>query len=202
MNLQSPLKVLCVVFLLLPTACVVNPTAARPDSSSLKLPDFEDLLPDAGDSGGLKPDTALNTPTLPKTGTFMATLNSYGIRLSSLELNALKKLITVKPTGKWSRTRTQSAEQSLNSNYKRFASLFEPVPADADEYQKRAITFAEKLTVPYYLDLQYYLDSGQFLVIRWSEKTGEFIGIQPDGAVINYLISTAVKPPRYLKIDL
>ena len=198
MNLQRPLKALATLLLL--SACVVNPTATRPDAASLKLPDFEDLVPDTDSS--LNPGLSPETPAVPKTGTFMATLSGYGIRLSSLELSALKKLITVKPTGKWSRTRTQSAEQSLNANYKRFASLFEPVPADAAAYQKQAVAFAEKLTVPYYLDLQYYLDSGQFLVIRWSEKSGEFIGVQPDGTVINYLISTAVKPPRYLKIDL
>ncbi|PIQ24078.1 hypothetical protein COW36_03595 [bacterium (Candidatus Blackallbacteria) CG17_big_fil_post_rev_8_21_14_2_50_48_46] len=180
-------------------ACVVNPTATTPDATNLKLPDFEDLLPDG--------PTTINAPVAnpldtPQTGKFAATLTSLGVRLSTTELNTLKRLIQIKPTGKWSRTRTQNAAQTLSANFKRFGSLFQPPPNNEEDYQQRAVSFAEKENIPYFLDLQYYLDSNQFLVIRWDSKTGEFVGIQPDGTLINYLVSFAVKSPRYVEIDL
>lgn len=205
MNLQSSPAIrrligICLL-LSLSSACVVNPTASQPDPQTLRLPDFEDLLPD-GPSNINDISTNPQEPLPSNRSNFIATLSAYGIRLNNAELASLKHLTSVKPTGKWSRTRTQSAEQALNANFRRFGSLFQPPPNDAEEYRLRAVSFAEKNEIPYFLDLQYYLDTNQFLVVRWDEKTGEFISIQPDGSLINYLISTAVKSSRYIRIDL
>lgn len=198
MKLQTPAIVrnLTIILLLLvcTQACVVNPIANQPDPQALSLPDFEELLPDS--------NPFEFSPTQPASGSFISTLNSYGIRLSNAELNSLKRLLNLQPTGQWARTRTQTAEQVLNANFRRFGSLFQPPPADAEEYRQRALAFAQKKNIPYFLDLQYYLDTRQLLVVRWDEKTGEFITLQPDGSLINYLISMAVKSNRYLRIEL
>jgi hypothetical protein len=192
----------CLGFL---AACTKNPTA--PVTVASALPDFEDILPDGSNTLNPPPGTTLpvipNNPLGPiSNGAFVATLTSFGIRMDNQELIRLKNLITVQPNGQWSRTRTQTAAQALQANFTRFGALFNPPLEDAEAYKTQAIAFAQKSGVPYFLDVQYYLDKNQFLVSKWDKTTEEFISIQPDGTVINYLTSSAIKSPRYVEIDL
>lgn len=192
--------------LVLPLGCTKNPQAPVVVSPSA-LPDFEDIAPD-GSTGlsnlpGGQTNPLPNTPQAPiSNGNFVATLTSFGVRMTNPELQTLQKRLAVKPNGKWSRTVSQNADQTLQANFKRFGALFNPPIEDAEAYKAQALAFAERTDVPYFLDVQFYLDKNQFLVNKWDKKTQEFISIQPDGTVINYLISSAIKSPRYVEIDL
>jgi hypothetical protein len=192
--------------LTLSSGCTKNPEAPVVTSPSA-LPDFEDIAPDGSTTlsnlPGGQNNVIPNNPLIPiSNGNFVATLTSFGVRMTNQELQSLKKRVAVKPNGKWSRTVSQNADQALQANFKRFGALFNPPIEDAEAYKTQALAFAERTDVPFYLDVQFYLDKNQFLVNKWDKDTQEFISIQPDGTVINYLISSAIKSPRYVEIDL
>lgn len=186
--------------------CTKNPEAPAVTSPSA-LPDFEDIAPDGSTTlNNLPGSPASGLPSNPlapiSTGNFVATLTSFGVRMSNQELLALKKRVAITPNGKWSRTVSQNADQTLQANFKRFGALFNPPIEDAETYKEKALAFARRTDVPHFLDVQFYLDKNQFLVNKWDKNTQEFISIQPDGTVINYLLSSAIKSPRYVEIDL
>ncbi len=193
------------LFALILAACVVNPIAQRPSNQDLLLPSFEDLLPGGPSNVGQLPgQLPSSNPSVSPSDEpdFISTLASYRIQLTNTELQQLKQLIEVQPSGKWARSQSQTAEQVLVANYRRFGEAFEPQLENAEEYRVRAVTFAEKPDIPYYLDVQYYLDEKRLLVIKWDSTTGEYVVIQSNGALVNYLITRAIQPPRYLEIDL
>lgn len=184
---------------LLAASCAVSPRAIAPSANDLLLPGFEDLLPDGRPSAG-PTSTPSISPDL--AGGMTTVLNSLGVRLTNEELAQLRVLTEIQPNGRWSRSQNQTAEQNLVANYRRFNPLFSPEFTSAEEYRVRALSFAEKSTIPYYFDLQYYLDNKRLLVVKWDEVSGEFVVIQSDGTLVNYLITRVIQPPRYLKIDL
>lgn len=194
--MNHPLKLSLLALLL--SGCIKSPQAPKPTHQDLILPGFEDLLP--GGTGSTLPSTA---PSAGSTDPgLLANLESLGVRLSTQEITQLRNMTQVQPNGRWAKSQDKTAEQNLLANYKRFGPLFTPSIDTADDYRLQAVTFAEKSAVPYYLDLQYYLDNKQLLVLKWSEASGEFVMIQSDGSLANYLITHAVTPPRYYKIDL
>lgn len=199
--MRHPLKSGIVLSVLLTAACVKSPQAPKVQASDLKLPSFEDLLPDGLSQAGTRP-SPVPSASAPSSQGLLASLNQLNIRLSTQEITQLRNLTQVQPNGRWARSQNDTAEQNLVKNFLRFGPLFTPSLDTAEEYRLKAVTFAEKASVSYYLDLQYYLDSKGLLVVKWSEETGEFVMIQPDGTLANYLISHAIQPPRYLKIDL
>lgn len=183
-------------------SCAKSPRALTPSASDLLLPSYEDLLPDGRPSVGPSIGPGLGNGSSPSDTGMTATLATLGIRLTSEQQTQLRTLTEVQPNGRWSRSQNQTAEQNLLANYRRFNPLFTPAFESAEEYRIRALSFAEKSTVPHYLDLQYYLDNNRLLVVKWDETSGEFVVIQADGTLVNYLITRVIQPPRYLKVDL
>ncbi|HEY9840670.1 MAG: hypothetical protein ACAI44_13280 [Candidatus Sericytochromatia bacterium] len=177
----------------------MSPHAPKPNPADLLLPSFDALIPGGTDTSGLAPSPV---PSASAGVGLLASLSQLGIHLSTEEITQLRNLTEVQPNGRWSRSQSQTAEQNLLANYKRFSPLFNPSLDSAEEYRLRAVTFAEKATVPYYLDLQYYLDTKRLLVAKWNEESGEFVVVQSDGSLVNYLITHAIQPPRYLKVEL
>lgn len=172
------------------------------------MPSFEDLLPggfgstsQTGANGSTTTTPGAISSAPPDGGTLIANLNALGVRLSAQEIVQLQNMTQVQPSGRWSKSQDKTAEQNLLANFKRFGPMFTPSIADADTYRLQAVTFAEKSAVPYYLDLQYYLDTKQLLVLKWDEVTGEFVMVQSDGTLANYLITHAIQAPRYYKIQ-
>lgn len=180
------------------SSCALNPIAQRPNANELVLPSFEELLPDGPSNTDQLPHVDPNA----NSGSLLTTLSTLGIHLSNEEVSQLRKLTEIQPNGRWSRSQTQTPEQNLLANFRRFGPLFTPPLESAEEYRVQAISFAEKASVPYYLDLQYYLDAKRLLVIKWDETSGQFVVVQSDGSLVNYLITHAIQSPRYLKVEL
>lgn len=180
------------------SACALNPLANRPSTEELLFPSYEDLLPD----GRVSATTPIDSGSEPVAGdmSLQATLSSLGVQLSSQEWTQLRFLTEVKPNGHWSRSSDRSAEQNLLANFRRFAPLFNPPIQTAEEYRTRAVAFAEKEKVDYYLDFRYYTSNNRLLVVKWDIDSGEFLVIQSDGTLVNYLITQDIEPPRYLKV--
>lgn len=188
---------LCICFILLTIACTRSPVAPRPTADDLSVPDFEDLIPK---EGGLVNETS--PVYIPGSGSFLDLLARQGINLTATDIDALKKVMTLKPSGKWGVSRNSTEVKTLENNFLRFGQMFKSPPADAEAYKKLAMAFANKKNVAYYLDLQYYTETRTLLAVKWDSKTGEFIIIRSDGSLINYLVSLGVQAPRYLKIVL
>ncbi|PKL80269.1 MAG: hypothetical protein CVV27_00640 [Candidatus Melainabacteria bacterium HGW-Melainabacteria-1] len=186
--------------LFLGSACVLTPKALPPSPTELLLPSFEDLLPDGRPSAGPlplpQPSGSLGSST------FVDSLNRLGINLTTQDIAQIKSLMEIQPSGRWARSQSQTAEQNLLSNFNRFGIMFQPPLTSAEDYRVRAVSFAEKSSVPYYFDLQYYLDNRRMLLVKWDEVSEEFVVIQSDGTLVNYLTTKAIQPPRYLKVDL
>lgn len=206
---KSYLTMVFALILAAVASCVVNPIAQRPSSQELLLPSFEDLLPGGPSNVGQLPGQLPSSNPSSSPGDqpdeepdFLSVLASYRIQLTASEIQQLKQLLQTQPSGKWARSQSQTAEQVLLANYRRFGPAFTPTLENAEEYRVKAVTFAEKTNVPYYMDVQYYLDEKRLLVIKWDSDTGEYIVIQSSGALVNYLITRAIQPPRYLEIDL
>lgn len=203
-HIWKPVRAFFVLALLLwLTGCVLNPRAISPTMEDLSLPDYEDLVPDGATTIAdlLRPDRDPLTGNIVSSA-FVSTLARYNIALSEGEIQELQRRVSLAPSGNWARNRNATEEETLESNFQRFAAAFDPPPVDAREYKERALAFADKLRVPYYLDLQYYSESKQLLVIKWDRNTREFIIVEADGSLVNYLISSAVTAPRYVRIDL
>lgn len=178
-------------------SCALNPLAQRPEVNDLLFPSYEDLLPDGR--------TSVDEPTpgpssAPDAENIFLVLTRLGVNLSSLEMQQLRALTNVVPSGVWARSQSQTAEQNLLANFRRFAPAFNPPINSPEEYRQRAVTFAEKTSSDFYLDLEYYLSNRRLLVVKWDETSNEFIVLQPDGSVVNYLITEDISPPRYFKI--
>lgn len=185
-------------------ACITNPTAPRPSASDLILPGFDDLLPDSTGGvatlPGVEPSVAPGTPQEPLLRT---QLGSLGVELTSQEWAQLRSLIAVEPNGFWSQSVSRSAEQNLLSNFQRFGSLFNDPPLDdAESYREQAVAFAKREDVPFYLDFRYYVSNQRLLLVKWAEDSGEFVVLQLDGSLVNYLITRDIVAPRYLKVVL
>lgn len=186
---------ICTSVLLL--SCALNPLAQRPEVNELLFPSYEDLLPD----GRTNVDDPTPGPSsAPDTETIFMVLTRLGVNLSPLEMQQLRALTEVVPSGAWARSQTQTAEQNLLANYRRFAPSFNPPINSPEEYRQRAVTFAEKTSVDFYLDLEYYLSNRRLLVVKWDDASNEFIVLQPDGSLVNYLVTEAISTPRYFKI--
>ena len=198
------LIILCACLLAL-SACITNPTAPTPSQSDLVLPGFDDLVPDATGNGtpaipGVEPSTSPDMPTDPSLRT---QLGSLGVEFSNQEWAQLRALVAVKPNGFWSRSVNSSPEQNLLSNFQRFGSLFNDPPLlDAENYRERAVEFAERDDVPFYLDFRYYVANQRLLLVKWDQDSGEFVVLQLDGSLVNYLITRDIVAPRYLKVVL
>lgn len=187
------------IFLFICSACVLNPVADRPDQDVLLLPSFGDLLPDGGTPGvpaGTEPSAIPNSVSL------RLNLERLNVNLSAQEWEQLSMITQTAPTGRWSKSIDKSPEQNLIANFQRFSPLFSPPISSAEAYRAQAVAFAEKATVPYYLDLKYYLENKRLLVVKWDANSGEFLVVQSDGTLVNYLITQAVSPPRYLEVVL
>lgn len=200
MSIASPLYKslsLSLACLAIAAGCAKSPTPRQPTAAELLLPSYEDLLP----GGPSNVDQSIPMPSAEPGTSLSENLARYGVRLSADELERIDTLTKVQPSGKWSRSQSQSPEQNLLANFNRFNILFAPPFDTAEEYRVRAISFAEKTTVPYYLDLAYYNDTKRLLVVKWDETSGEFVVIQSDGSLVNYLTTRAIRPPRYLKIE-
>lgn len=202
-SFRSRLFLGLVLLLLWGTGCVLNPRAISPTIEDLSLPDYEDLVPDGATTIAdlLRPDRDPLTGNIVSSA-FISTLARYNISLSEGEIQELQRRVSLAPNGNWARNRNASSQETLESNFERFGSAFDPPPVDANEYKERALAFADKLRVPYYLDLQYYSESKQLLVVKWDRNTREFIIVEADGSLVNYLISSVVTLPRYVQIDL
>ncbi len=191
------------------SACITNPTPARPSASDLVLPGFDELVPDS--TGGNSPilpgadprSTPSTDPTNPADPLLRVQLASLGVELTNQEWAQLRALIAVEPNGFWSRSVSRSPEQNLLSNFQRFGSLFNDPPLDdAEHYRERAVAFAKRDDVPFYLDFRYYVANQRLLVVKWDEDSGEFVVLQLDGSLVNYLITRDIVAPRYLKVVL
>lgn len=187
-------RCLCIVLVVLGLACTRSPVAPRPTASDLDVPDFDEIVP----KDGLVSDSS--PVYIPGSGSFLDLLARQGIQLNSIEIESLRKVMALKPSGKWAVSRNRTEEETLENNFQRFGKMLKSPPANAAAYKKLAIAFASKSNVPYYLDLQYYADTRTLLAVKWDSKTGEFVIIRSDGSLINYLISLGVQAPRYLKI--
>jgi len=183
--------------------CAKNPEPPRIDPATLKIPDYEDLVP-GGPTDLNLPGSNIGNPLQapPSTGQFLQTMNRLSIRLTDQEIQELRTLIKTTPSDAWAPSSTRTAEENLEANFSRFGNLFQPAPDSAVEYRKQAKTFAEKITVPFYLDLQYYINTKAFLIAKWDKNSKEFVVIRPDGSLVNYLTSSAISFPRYIEIDL
>ena len=112
----SLLLSLLLLALVLSSGCTKNPEAPVVTSPSA-LPDFEDIAPDGSTTlsnlpGGQNNAIPIN-PLIPiSNGNFVATLTSFGVRMTNQELQTLKKRVAIKPSGKWSRTVSQNADQA------------------------------------------------------------------------------------------
>lgn len=191
------------LLLLLTSACVLNPQASLPNQNELVLPSFNDLLPDGSTPGSLPDPTASSNPN--NGISLRQSLNQLNIQLSPQEWSTLNTITQTHPSGRWAKSADKSPEQNLLANYQRFSPLFIPplTPiSSAEDYRAKAISFAEKASVPYYLDLKYYLETKLILVVKWSSDTGEFVSIYDDGTLANYLVTHSVAPPRYLQVVL
>ncbi len=185
------------------SACVINPQAERPELNDLRLPDYEDLISGGGNDilDPNLPRGGIQSPNL-DTGELRETLRTrYGIQLDNQQWNQLRLLTQVTPNGNWSASSNRSAEDNLEINFERFSSLFTPSIDTADEYKRRAVTFAENSRVPFYLDINFFVNQRRIVLIKWDEESGEFILLQPDGTVANYLITRDITPANYVKVN-
>lgn len=184
-------------------ACVINPQPDRPTLSDLRLPDYEDLI-SGGGQDILDPELprgGIESPTL-DTGELRETLRlQYGIQLNDAQWAQLRALTQVSPNGEWSASANRSAQENLEVNYQRFSPLFTPIITSVNEYKLKAVTFAENPRIPFYLDVNYFVTRQTILLVKWSEATGEFILLQPDGTVANYLITRDITPANYVKVQ-
>lgn len=178
------------------TACIKLPPAPPPDQSTIDIPDYEKLVPGNSPTVGLSPATLEQKPG----SSFQQELAQQGIKLSATELQLLQQLARVRPNGSWAASQTRSEDENLKFNFQRFGSLLQPPPVTAEYYKQRAIDFAKLPGVPLYLDVQYYQQKTQLLVVKWDSQTWEFVILRPDGTLVNYLTSRTVGPPRYLQI--
>lgn len=201
MRLTSLFKAALAGVILL-ASCAKNP--APPQASDINIPDYEELVPGGlTNFDGQDPTDTNPVQTLPpQQSVFIQTMNQLGVRLSDAEIQQIQTLTKVNPTGEWAPSRDKTADENLEANFLRFGNLFLPPPNDANEYKDKAKTFAEKLNVPYYMDVKYYLDTQEFLLVKWDENSKEFVVVRPDGSLVNYLLSSAITPPRYLKVDI
>lgn len=186
-------------------ACVTNPTPPQPSASDLVLPGFDDLVPDStGVTTPAVPGIEPSAPPInPQEPLLRSQLASLGVELTNQEWAQLRSLIAVKPNGFWSQSVSRTAEQNLISNYERFGSLFNDPPLDdAETYRAQALAFAEREDVPFYLDFRYYVSNQRLLVVKWDQDSGEFVVLQMDGSLVNYLITRDIVAPRYLKVVL
>lgn len=199
-------KILVILALITSFSCAKNPTALEPTLNELnQIPDFDDLIPDSGNMNSSPSQPLTQMPQTPQSTQFENELLKQGIQLSSRELQFLGTFSQVKFSS-WATTRSLSEEQNLEKNFKRFAKFFEKssvkTPSSAETYKTQALKFANSNQGELYLDTKFYLSSKQLLVVKWDSQSGEFVVIRSDGSVANYLISRAVKAPRYVKFDL
>lgn len=185
------------------SACVINPQPDRPTLSDLRLPDYEDLI-SGGGTDILDPDLprgGIQSPSL-DTGELRETLRlQYGIQLNNAQWAQLRALAQVSPNGEWSASANRTAQENLEVNYQRFSPLFTPLITSVNEYKLKAVSFAENPQVPFYLDVNYFVTRQSILLVKWSEASGEFILLQPDGTVANYLITRDITPANYVKVQ-
>jgi len=182
------------------SGCALNPLADMPAPDALVgLPRFEDLLPDGQAAPGFEnPDSTVQTN--PDEPSLRLMLERLSIPFSAQQWAELRALVNVQPSGRWARSQNASEAENLQANYERFGPLFSPPIRSAEDYRVRALTFAEKASVPHYLDMQYLINNKRLLLIKWDQNTEEFVVKQPDGSLANYLTTQAITSPRYLKV--
>lgn len=180
-------------------ACSLIPAAPKPLPDQLLLPRYEDLLPDGAAAPGLpaSPEASADPNAEPRLRNVLEQLN---VPFSEQNWLTLRRLVDTQPSGRWSRSQDFSEAENLQANFQRFGPLFNPPINSAENYRVRAVSFAEKASVPHYLDLDYFLTHQRILVAKWDTASGEFVVKQSDGSLVNYLLTQAVAPPRYLKV--
>ena len=181
------------------SACSLIPAAEQPLPDQLLLPRYEDLLPDGAAAPGLpaNPDASADPTAEPRLRNVLEQMN---VPFSEQNWLTLRRLVDTQPSGLWSRSQDFSAAENLQANFQRFGPLFNPPINSAEAYRVRAVSFAEKASVPHYLDLDYFLTHQRILVAKWDASTSEFVVKQSDGSLVNYLLTQAVPSPRYLKV--
>ena len=184
-------------------ACISNPRPEQPTLEDLRLPNYEDLISGGGQDilDPNLPRGGIQSPNL-DTGELRETLRlQYGIQLDNSQWAQLRALTQVSANGEWSASANRSAEENLLVNYQRFAPLFTPIITSVNEYKLKAVSFAENPRIPFYLDVNYFVTRQTLLLIKWDEDTGEFILLQPDGTVANYLVTRDITPANYVKVQ-
>lgn len=184
-------------------ACITNPRPEQPTLADLRLPNYEDLISGGGEDvlDPNLPQGGIQSPNL-DTGVLRETLRlQYGIQLDNSQWAQLRALTQVSANGNWSASANRSAEENLEVNYQRFSPLFTPIITSVNEYKLKAVSFAENPRVSFYLDVNYFVTRKTLLLIKWNEETGEFILLQPDGTVANYLVTRDITPANYVKVQ-
>lgn len=127
-------------------------------------------------------------------------LASQGVQLQPQDLSLIARYLTVRPTGRWSAGPMGNPQLNVQRHFAQSGRNLQPPATTPQEYTQRAMAFATRTGVPYYLDLQYYRQQRKVSVVMWDAATREFAVVGQQGELVAYMRRDDVRPDRFVKL--